>query len=91
MDFDWDPAKAAKNLKNHKVSSNEAKSVFDDPLAGYFEDEEHSELEERELVIGYSNQARLLMVWFTERENGIRLITARVATAVERKDYENNQ
>ena len=62
MDFAWDPAKAASNLQKHRVSFEEAKSVFADPLAINFEDEEHSEMEIREFIVGYSHQNRLLLV-----------------------------
>jgi uncharacterized DUF497 family protein len=54
-----------------------------------FADEEHSETEVREFIVGYSHRNRLLLVCFTERRAGIRLITARSATRLERQDYEN--
>ena len=88
MDFAWDPVKAAANVQKHQVSFEEARSVFSDPLAITFEDDEHSELEERELIIGYSDRNRLLLVCFTERKDGIRLISARPVTRLERQDYE---
>jgi len=89
MDFAWDPVKAAGNIQKHKVTFEEAQTVFDDPLAVNFEDDEHSELEVREFVVGYSQQNRLLLVCFTERQDGIRLISARPITRLERQDYEN--
>ena len=89
MDFDWDPAKAARNIQIHYVSFEEASSVFDDPLATNFEDEAHSETEMREFMVGHSDKNRLLLVCFTERQDGIRLISARPVTRVEREDYEN--
>ncbi len=89
MDFAWDPVKAAGNIQKHKVTFEEAQSVFDDPLAINFEDDEHSELEVREFIVGYSQQNRLLLVCFTERQDGIRLISARSVTRLERQDYEN--
>ena len=89
MDFAWDPVKAAGNIQKHKVTFEEAQSVFDDPLAVNFEDDEHSELEVREFIVGYSRQNRLLLVCFTERQDGIRLISARPVTRLERQDYEN--
>jgi uncharacterized DUF497 family protein len=88
MDFAWDPVKATANVQKHQVSFEEARSVFSDPLAITFEDDEHSELEERELIIGYSDRNRLLLVCFTERKDGIRLISARPVTRLERQDYE---
>lgn len=88
MDFAWDPAKAASNMQKHHVSFEEAQSVFDDPLAINFEDDVHSETEVREFIVGYSRQSRLLLVCFTERRDGIRLISARPVTRLERQDYE---
>lgn len=91
MDFDWDPTKAASNLQKHQVSFEEAQSVFDDPFAVNFEDEEHSEIEVREFIIGDSDRNRLLLVCFTERLGGVRLISARRPTRWERQDYEARQ
>ena len=89
--FEWDKDKAAANLEKHGVSFGEASTVFDDPLAYIFDDEEHSEDEHREIIIGYSTLSRLLLVCFVEREKDtIRLISARRATKAETKDYEKN-
>ncbi len=89
--FDWDEKKAASNFSKHGVSFDEASTVFDDPLAQIFEDEEHSFNEQREIIIGQSINQRLLLVCFTERpEEIIRLISAREATKHEPKDYEEN-
>ncbi|HAX76506.1 MAG TPA: hypothetical protein DCY88_11865 [Cyanobacteria bacterium UBA11372] len=88
MEFEWDEAKAAANLKKHGVSFEEAKTVFDNPLAVIFDDEAHSVDEKREIIIGHSQQNRLLLVSFTERPNTIRIISARLATRKEREDYE---
>lgn len=89
--FSWDTRKAASNLKKHGVSLAEASTVFDDPIAVIFDDEAHSLVELREVVIGYSVTGRLLLVNFTERPGEtLRLISARAATEKERKDYENN-
>lgn len=88
MDFAWDPVKAAANIQKHRVTFEEAKTVFDDPLAINIEDDEHSELEVREFIVGHSHQNRLLLVCFTERRDGIRLISARPVTRLERQDYE---
>ena len=91
LQFEWDKDKAASNLKKHKVSFDEASTVFDDPLAYIFDDEDHSEEEHREIIIGHSILRRLLLVCFTERiENLIRIFSARKATRKERKDYEEN-
>ncbi len=88
MDFAWDPAKAESNMQKHHVSFEEAQSVFDDPLAINFEDDVHSETEVREFIVGYSRRNHLLLVCFTERRDGIRLISARPVTRLERQDYE---
>ncbi len=89
--FEWDSYKAATNLKKHSVSFDEASSVFDDPMAILFDDEEHSATEVRELIIGYSVSGRLLLVGFTERSGEmLRLISARAVTRKERKEYEDN-
>jgi uncharacterized DUF497 family protein len=89
--FEWDKKKAAANLKKHKVSFDEATTVFDDPLAYIFDDEDHSEDEHREIIIGHSILQRVLLVSFTERvEDLIRILSARLATKREQKDYEEN-
>ena len=67
-----------------------ALTVFDDPLAAIFDDEEHSDLETREIIIGHSDQSQLLVVIFTERSGRVRIISARPATRRERSDYEEN-
>ena len=90
MEFEWDETKAATNQKNHGVSFEEAKTVFDNPLALIFDDEEHSVDEHREIIIGHSRNNRLLLVSYTERLNAIRIISARLATRREREDYEQN-
>jgi len=90
--FEWDPAKAAANLKKHQVSFEEAKSVFYDEFAVQFFDEEHSSGEERFLMLGMSSGAKLLIVCHCEREHGevIRLISARKATKRESAFYQGN-
>jgi len=90
MEFEWDESKAAANLKKHGVSFEEAKTVFDNMLAVIFDDETHSMGEQREIIIGHSQNNRLLLISFTERSNAIRLISARLATRREREDYEQN-
>ena len=65
--FSWDRQKADRNRKEHKgVTFEEAATVFRDPLAYLFDDDEHSAEEHRELIIGYSRRNRLLIVFFTE-------------------------
>ncbi|KGF71399.1 hypothetical protein DO97_20735 [Neosynechococcus sphagnicola sy1] len=90
MEFEWDQSKAASNLKKHGVSFEEAKTVFDNPLAVIFDDETHSIGEQREIIIGHSRQNRLLLIAFTGRSSNIRIISARLATRQEREDYEQN-
>jgi uncharacterized DUF497 family protein len=89
--FEWNPEKAAANLAKHGVSFEEALTVFSDPLARIFDDEDHSSNEEqREIIIGHSTQQRLLLVCFTARGTAIRLFSARRATKKERQDYEES-
>ena len=89
LQFEWDKNKAESNLKKHKTSFDEASTVFDDPLALIFHDEDHSLLEPREIIIGHSLTDRLLLVSFVERTEGVlRIISARLATKKERMDYE---
>ena len=90
MEFEWDESKAKSNLKKHGVSFNDAKTVFDNLLAVIFDDEAHSVGEKREVMIGHSQNNRLLLVAFTERPNAIRITSARLATRREREDYEQN-
>ena len=87
-EFEWDARKAAENLKNHGVAFDEAVTVFADPLAKIFDDPDHSDDERRELIIGHSAAQRMLVVSFTDRGQRTRIVSARQATARERKDYE---
>ncbi len=86
--FEWDEAKSRSNWDKHGVSFPEAATVFGDPLSVLIPDPVHSEQEERFALLGQSQRQRLLVVVHTEREDAIRLISARLATAKERKDYE---
>ena len=88
MKYEWDENKAVKNLAKHGVSFSEAKTIFDDPLYVDFYDLDHSEAEERYLIVGESNRGRLLIVSYTERRTSIRIITAREVTKLEREAYE---
>jgi len=90
LQFEWDDAKAAANLKKHGVAFDEALSVFADPLARIFDDPDHSEGEPREIIIGHSAKPRLLLVGFTERSGRVRLIHARRATKSERERHEES-
>jgi hypothetical protein len=88
--FEWDPKKAASNLKDHGVSFDEATTVFGDLLALNMPDPDHSEGEQRFLVLGMSQSATLLVVSYAERPPRTRIISARPATRHERRKYENN-
>ena len=88
MDFDWDPQKAAANLRKHGVSFHEAATVLDDPLAITYPDPDHSETERRQVMFGESSEGRLLVVNLVERSGNIRIIGARSATRKERQIYE---
>jgi uncharacterized DUF497 family protein len=89
MRFEWDPAKASANFKKHQVSFEEAQTVFYDDFAVQYFDDEHSEDEERFIMLGMSSGARLLVVCHCERGDGevIRIISARKATRNESKFY----
>jgi uncharacterized protein len=91
IEFEWNANKAAANLKKHGVAFEEAATVFADGLACIFDDDEHSQDEPREIIIGHSEKNRLVLVSFTERSDRIRIISARRATKKERRDYEENQ
>ena len=88
MEFEWDPRKAAKNLRKHRVSFNEAATVFGDPLSTTVPDPDHSMAENRYIIIGISNRRHVVMVAYTERGERIRIISARELTRTERKAYE---
>jgi hypothetical protein len=88
LKIEWDPWKAAINRTKHKVSFEEAVTVFGDPLGRITDDPRHSETEQRYVLLGLSDRRRLLAVMFTEREQAIRLISARKATRLERREYE---
>jgi uncharacterized protein len=89
--FEWDPQKAALNLKKHGVSFEDAAAVFGDPLAGTIPDPEHSTEEPRFITIGVTLAQRLLVVVHTDRADRIRIISARAATRAETKKYEEGQ
>jgi uncharacterized DUF497 family protein len=88
--FEYDPRKAAINLRKHGVSFDEAITVFDDPLASTLPDDQHSLDEHRFITVGMSFKQRLLFVVYTETTSGIRLIGARPATAAEVEQYEES-
>lgn len=88
--FEWDDDKARSNEQKHGILFNEASTVFDDSLATIFDDPEHSDEEIREIIVGYSNRSRLLIVSFTQREPAVRIISARRATPRERDKHERS-
>ncbi len=91
MRFEWDGSKAASNLKKHRVSFDEAVTVFYDPQAATFRDPDQSHDESRLVTIGYSAHDRLLVVCHVERGGGLRLISARRATPRERRRHEGQE
>ena len=91
MDFEWDPEKAADNLKKHGVGFPEAMTVFADPLEVTIPDTDHSEGEARFLSLGWSDAKRLVVVAYTERAGKIRIIHAREAAPKERRTYESSK
>lgn len=88
MEFEWDEGKAASNLQKHDVGSAEASSVLSDWLSVTIPDPAHSEGEERSATLGTSSSGRLLVVIHTERGDKVRVISARPASARERREYE---
>ena len=88
LEFVWDREKAAANLAKHGVDFEDATTAFDDPLSITIPDPDHSEGEERFLLIGQSKAERLLVIAHTELGNEIRIINARAATRRERQLYE---
>ena len=88
IDFEWHPPKAAANLKKHKVSFQEAMTIFGDERVLSIPDCEHSKDEQRYLAIGRSERERLLVMCFTERGERLRIVSARCAERWERRVYE---
>ncbi len=85
--FEWDEDKARRNEAKHGVSFHEGKTVFNDPFAVTVPDPDHSEHEDRWLDIGFTSRGRLVVVWYTERNDRIRIIGCRKATRDERSCY----
>lgn len=88
LTFEWDEVKAKENLRKHEVSFEEGKTIFNDPFLFTFPDYEHSVDEERYIDIGLSVTGRILILTHTERQDKIRIISCRKATARERRFYE---
>lgn len=89
MKFTWDDNKNSKNIEKHGISFYTAAKVFDDPNYIEIYDSEHSVEEDRYIAIGFVN--KVLFVVFTERKDSVRLISARVATELERSLYYDNR
>jgi hypothetical protein len=89
VQFEWDPEKAIENLAKHGVSFDEASTVFGDPLAGTILDPRRASDEIRFVTIGLSTTQRLIVVAHTDRDDRIRIISARRATRRERRNYES--
>ncbi len=88
MKFEWDTKKAEANRSKHGVAFDEAQTVFNDPLYVDFYDPDHSDDEDRYIIIGESELGRLLIVSYVERGELIRIISAREVTLKEREAYE---
>ena len=86
MDYEWDPTKAALNLRKHRVDFADAVTVFADPLAVTMRDDRHAE--DRFLTVGTDAQGQLLVVVFAWRGDTIRVISARRPSRLERQQYE---
>ena len=95
-EFDWDPAKAASNLRKHKVGFKLAATVFQDPFMQSILDEDHSEFEQRWITVGRARDGRLLVVSHTDAQTegdktSVRLISARPATRNEQRQFESSE
>lgn len=91
LTFTWDEKKARSNKRKHGVSFEEAMTIFGDKKELMISDPDHSDEEERFLSIGMSDRKRLLLVSYTEQNERIRLISARVTTRTEQREYEENR
>ena len=90
MHFEWNPDKAARNLRKHGVSFTEAATVFGDPLSATYHDPDHSIAEHRYITVGTSQSGRVLIVAHTDRGENVRIISARKITRREREQYEES-
>ena len=88
--FSWDPVKADINVRKHGVAFDEATSVFRNPLARVLPDPTSPKGEDRAIIVGHSEQGRLLLVVFTERDGRLRIISARPVSRRERREYEEH-
>jgi uncharacterized protein len=90
LKFEWDRRKAVLNIKKHGVSFEDAATAFRDPLSVTIHDPKHSDDEDRFLLLGETQDKKLVVVAHTDRKDTIRLINARPATRQEREDYEKS-
>lgn len=88
--FEWDSRKAASNVRKHKVTFEEARSAFGDPHGLVIDDPDHSQDEERFILLGLSHGLRLLVVCHVFRAQAVRIISARKATPHETATYQRN-
>ena len=91
LHFEWDPRKSASNAKKHKVTFEEARSAFADPNGLVIDDPDHSQDEDRFILLGLSYAVRLLVVSHTFRSNTVRIISARKATPREATTYRRSR
>jgi len=89
LTFEWDDRKAELNIHKHGVSFPEAATAFSDSLSLTVHDPDHSELEDRFVLLGCSVRGRILVVVHTERGDNIRIISSRLATRREAQTYEH--
>jgi uncharacterized DUF497 family protein len=89
LSFEWDAQKASANERKHGVSFDEAATAFGDPLSVTIPDPDHSEDEDRFILMGSTYRGKILVVVHTDRGNNIRIISARRATRTERRQYEH--
>ena len=90
LKFEWDRRKAVLNIKKHGMSFEDAATAFGDPLSVTIHDPKHSDDEDRFLLLGETQDKKLVVVAHTDRKDTIRLINARPATRQEREDYEKS-
>jgi uncharacterized DUF497 family protein len=88
--FEWEASKAASNIQKHGITFEEARTVFFDERARLIDDPDHSESEERFILLGFSSSLRIIVVCHCYRSEGnvIRIISARKATTTEQKAYD---
>ncbi|MDQ1297705.1 MAG: uncharacterized protein QG558_243 [Campylobacterota bacterium] len=89
LKFEWDPTKASSNVKKHSVSFEEARTVFDDDFARMLQDPDHSQEEERFILLGMSYTLKILTVvhCYRDADGIIRIISARSSTKNEERQY----